>query len=150
MGTDPLKHLTLRVATLELELQELRALVELNALALRRLSPANANPGPAQGDDRPVDIPDADTVLRPNEELAFLVGSKPRTLRALVGSLVENDLEELRNGPVDELDHEGSLWLQLAALNEEDQLDDAEALAALVRAHSTPVKAKGGPRRRAR
>ncbi|MDX2015330.1 MAG: hypothetical protein SFW67_34375 [Myxococcaceae bacterium] len=126
-----------RLGALELEVKELRALVELQSLVLKRLT---SRPPPSEAPDRPVVIPDADALRTPNGELSVLVGSSPATLRELVGRLAQNDLEELRDGPVDELDRSGLLWKALVTLNEEGTFDEPEALAELVRAHSTAVK----------
>lgn len=126
-----------RVEQLELEVKELRALVDLQSLVLKRLT---SRPPPGEAPDRPVVIPDADERRTPNGELAVLVGSASATLRELVGRLAQNDLEELRDGAVDELNRSGPLWKALVALNEDGAFDEPEALAALVRAHSTAAK----------
>jgi hypothetical protein len=129
MTTHTVEALTERVTLLELELKELRMLVELQSTVLKRLTGHEVA-------EQPVVIPDADDERTPSAELALLVGAEPATLRKLVGRLADNDLEELRDGAVDELDREGPLWAGLVALGEAGTFDEPEALAALVREHS--------------
>lgn len=133
MTTTMVEALAERITLLELELKQLRILVELQSMVLKRLTGHE----PAE---EPVVIPDADDERTPNAELALLVGAEPATLRKLVGRLASNDLEELRDGDVDELDRDGPLWASLLVLSEAGTFDEPEALAALVRAHSSATR----------